>query len=45
MIKFFNFQICPSSDFTCPCCDANGCCMLDNPELECEDYIVLNGID
>lgn len=43
MVKRFDLPLCPSCDFTCFYCDANGYCMMDNPELECEDYIALCG--
>ena len=29
---------CPICDFTCPYCNANAECMLDNPYDECDDY-------
>lgn len=29
---------CPICDFTCPYCNANAECMLDNPYEECDDY-------
>ena len=35
---------CPICDFSCFYCDANGCCMLDNP-TECDDYCYYNNID
>lgn len=36
---------CPTQDFTCPYCDANGVCMLDNPKRECDDYYAMIGDD
>lgn len=31
-------HVCPICDFTCPYCNANAECMLDNPYDECDDY-------
>lgn len=35
---------CPICDFSCFYCDANGCCMLDDP-TECNYLCYYNNID
>ena len=32
---------CPIEDYNCPYCDANGICMMDTPERECDDYMAV----
>ena len=36
--------LCPSNDFECPYyCDESGCCTLDTPAHECDDYQYYTG--
>ena len=32
------YKDCPIFDETCPYCSANGECLLDHPEDDCDDY-------
>lgn len=41
MIDILKPIVCPIEDYTCPYCDANGCCMIDNPYEECDDYATI----
>lgn len=37
---------CPSSDFGCPYYQEDtGCCALDDPAHQCDDYMYYAGID
>lgn len=31
-------HICPVDDWTCPYCDDEGFCILENPYDDCDDY-------
>lgn len=35
--------VCPINDWECPYYDANGNCMIDNPRMDCDDYVAILG--
>lgn len=36
----YDFCPCPVEDYNCPYCNANGDCMLDRPQDECETFML-----
>ena len=39
MKEWYEAWMCPIEDYNCPCCNANGECMMDRPQDECDDFI------
>lgn len=41
MMMDSNLIVCPTEDYNCPYCNANGHCMMENPYEECDDYATI----
>lgn len=39
MKEWYDFWMCPTENYNCPWCNANGECMLDRPQDECDDFM------
>lgn len=37
--KMVRNLMCPIEDYNCPYCNANGECMMDRPQDECDDFM------
>ena len=38
MKEWYEIWMCPIEDYNCPYCNANGECMMDRPQDECDDF-------
>lgn len=41
MKEWYETWMCPIEDYNCPYCNANGECMMDRPQDECDDFMAM----